>query len=61
MFMMVLAIFIFGAASVCASDVNDTVIASDDDSTGELSQADTDDIISSDEDEKLFKQTMLNR
>ena len=37
MFMLVLAIFIFGAASVCASDVNDTVIASEDTSQLELS------------------------
>ena len=51
MFMLVLAIFIFGATSVCATDVNDTVVASDD-SVGELSQADTDNIISSHEDEK---------
>ena len=35
--MLVLAIFIFGAASVCASDVNDTVIASEDTSQLELS------------------------
>ncbi|MBQ9025864.1 MAG: hypothetical protein IJ104_05745 [Methanobrevibacter sp.] len=40
MFMLVLAIFIFGAASVCASDVNDKVITSDDDSAIGLSQAD---------------------
>ena len=54
MFMLVLAIFIFGAASVCATDVNDTVVASDD-SVGELSQADTDNIISSHEDEKIVQ------
>ena len=50
---LVLAIFIFGASSVCASDVNDTVVASDDDSAVELSQADADNIISSDEDEQI--------
>ena len=53
MFMLVLTIFIFGAASVCASDVNDTVIASEDDSTVELSQADTEGMISSEEDELI--------
>ena len=58
MFMLVLAIFIFGAASVCASDVNDTVIASEDDSSVELSQADTEEMISSEEDE-LIGQTEL--
>ena len=51
MFMLVLTILIFGAASVCASDMNDTVVASDDDSAFELSQADAGDMISSDEDE----------
>ena len=44
MFVLVLAIFIFTAASVCASDMNDTVIASEDDSTIELSQAGTDEM-----------------
>ncbi len=53
MFMLVLAVFIFGAASVCASDVNDTVIASEDDSTIELSQADAEDVRSSNEDELI--------
>ena len=48
MIMLVLAIFIFGVASVCASDVNDTVIAGVDDSTVELSQAGTYEIISTD-------------
>jgi len=48
--MLVLAIFIFGAASVCASDVNDAAIAGDDDSAVELSQADTDERISSGQD-----------
>ena len=28
--LLVVAIFIFGVASVCASDVNDTVVASED-------------------------------
>ncbi len=51
MFMLVLAVFIFGAASVCASDVNDTVIASEDDSTIELSQTDAEEMKSSEEDE----------
>ena len=37
---LMLAIFIFGVASVCASDVNDTVMACTDDSAIELSQAD---------------------
>jgi len=52
-FMLVLAIFIFTAASVCASDMNDTVIASEDDSTIELSQADTGEMMSSEEDELI--------
>ena len=51
--MLVLAIFIFTAASVCASDMNDTVIASEDDSTIELSQADTGEMMSSEEDELI--------
>ena len=51
--MLVLAIFIFGAASVCASDVNDAAIAGDDDSAVELSQADTDERISSGQDEPI--------
>ena len=54
--MLVLTIFIFTAASVCASDMNDTVIASEDDSTIELSQAGTDEMLSSDE-EELIGQT----
>ena len=54
--MLVLAIFIFTAASVCASDMNDTVIASENDSTIELSQAGTDEMLSSDE-EELIGQT----
>ena len=53
MFILVLTILIFGAASVCASDMNDTVVASDDDSAFELSQADAGDMISSDEDELI--------
>ena len=53
MFMLVLVIFIFGVASICATDVNDTIIASGDDSTIELSQADTDEMISSQEDELI--------
>ena len=44
MFMLVLTILIFGAASVCASDMNDTVVASDDDSAFELSQEDMESI-----------------
>ena len=56
MIMLVLLIFIFGAASVCAGDVNDTVIASEDDSAVELSQAGTDEIVSTDENE-LISQT----
>jgi len=51
LFYAVLAVFIFGAASVCASDMNDAVIASEDDSTFELSQEDTGEMISSEEDE----------
>jgi len=53
MFMLVLAIFIFTVASVCASDMNDTVIASEDDSTIELSQADTGEMMSSEENELI--------
>ena len=56
MFVLVLTIFIFGVASVCASDMNDTVIASENDSTIELSQAGTDEMLSSDE-EELIGQT----
>lgn len=51
--MLVLAIFIFGAASVCASDVNDTMIAGEDDVAIELSPADTDDVISAGENEEI--------
>ena len=51
--MLVLAIFIFTATSVYASDMNDTVIASEDDSTIELSQADTGEMMSSEEDELI--------
>ena len=51
-----LAIFIFSVASVCASDVNDTVIAHEDDSIVELSQVDADEIMSTDENE-LISQT----
>ena len=51
--MLVLAVFIFGAASVCASDVNDTVIAGEDDSPVELSLEDSDEMISSGEDEQI--------
>ena len=36
MILLVLAIFIFGVASVCASDVNDTIIANEDDSIVEF-------------------------
>jgi len=46
MFMLVLAIFIFGAASVCASDVNDTVIANLDDSAVGLSDCEKNNEIS---------------
>ena len=56
MIMLVLAVFIFGAASVCASDVDDTVIAREDDSIVELSQADADEIMLTDENE-LISQT----
>ncbi|MBE6495247.1 MAG: hypothetical protein E7Z78_02270 [Methanobrevibacter thaueri] len=45
MFMLVLAIFIFGAASVCASDVNDTVIASEDTIQTELSAGNENEIV----------------
>lgn len=51
--MLVLTIFIFGAASVCASDVNDTMIAGEDDVAIELSPADTDDVISAGENEEI--------
>ena len=54
--LLVLAIFIFGVASVCASDVNDTAIAREDDSIVELSQADADEIMLTDENE-LISQT----
>ena len=56
MILLVLAIFIFGVASVCASDVNDTAIAREDDSIVELSQADADEIMLTDENE-LISQT----
>ena len=45
MFMLVLAIFIFTAASVCASDVNDTVIASEDLGQTELSAGNENEIV----------------
>ena len=51
MFMLVLAVFIFGAAGVCASDVNDTAIAGEDDSSVELPQTDTDQVMSSEGDD----------
>ena len=54
--MLMLVIFIFGMASVCASDVNDMLIADEDDSTVELLQAGTDEIMSNGENE-LFGQT----
>ena len=53
MFMLVLAILIFGVSSVCASDVNDTVSVSEDDSSIELSQADAGEMISCEEDELI--------
>ena len=53
MIMLVLLIFIFAATSVCASDVNDTVIAGEDDSAVELPQDDGDGIISTDENELI--------
>ena len=53
MFMLVLAVFIFGAAGVCASDVNDTAIAGEDDSSVELPQTDTDQVMSSEGDELI--------
>ena len=43
--MLVLAIFIFTAASVCASDVNDTVIASEDTIQTELSAGNENEIV----------------
>ncbi|WP_407377543.1 right-handed parallel beta-helix repeat-containing protein [Methanobrevibacter sp.] len=46
MFMLALAIVILGAAGVCASDVNNTVIARGDDSAIELSQADAGEMMS---------------
>ena len=55
MFMLVLAILIFGVSSVCASDVNDTVSVSEDDSSIELSQADAGEMISCEEDELISK------
>ena len=45
MFMLVLAIFIFGAASVCASDVSGTVIASEDTGQMELSAGNENEIV----------------
>ena len=49
MIMLVLAVFIFGAASVCASDVNDEAIAGEDVSAVELPVDDTGGIITIDE------------
>jgi len=45
MFMLVLAIFIFGAASVCASDVSGTVISSEDTGQMELSAGNENEIV----------------
>ena len=45
MFMLVLAIFIFGVASVCASDVSGTVIASEDTGQMELSAGNENEIV----------------
>ena len=56
MFMLVLVIFIFGAASVCAGDVDDTVIASDDTSQSGLSagsELDVDNLKTSEENAEL--------
>ena len=53
MIILVLAILIFCVASVCASDVNDTMIASEDDIAIELSQVDSDEIVSAEENELI--------
>ena len=49
--MLVLAIFIFTAASVCASDVNNTIVANEDNTVLELPQTDADEIASAKENE----------
>ena len=54
--MLVFVIFIFAAASVCASDVNDTAIASEDDMAIELSQADSDEEISAVEHDEIINE-----
>ena len=56
MIVLVLAIFIFGVASVCASDANDTVIAREDGLAIELSQADADDEISAVENDEIISE-----
>ena len=53
MIILIMAICLFAMASVSASDVNDTVIASTGDSAVELSQADADEIMSTDENELI--------
>ena len=54
--MMVLAIFIFGAASVCASDVNDTVIASEDTGQTELSAGNENEIVEQASNEEVISE-----
>ena len=56
MFMLVLAIFIFGAASVCASDVNDTVIASEDTGQMELSAGNENEIVEQARNEEVISE-----
>ena len=56
MIMLVLVIFIFGVSSVCASDVNDRVIACEDGLAIELSQADSDEGISAVENEEIISE-----
>ncbi|MBQ7927391.1 MAG: Ig-like domain-containing protein [Methanobrevibacter sp.] len=51
---LVLTIFIFGVASVCASDVDDTVIAGENDAAIQLTPADSGDIISAGENEEIM-------
>ena len=56
MFVLVLAIFIFGAASVCASDMNDTVIASEDTGQTELSAGNENEIVEQASNEEVISE-----
>jgi len=53
MIILVLTIFLFGVASVCASDMNDTIVSGEKSKTIELSQVDDDEKMSVEENELI--------